>query len=107
MAAESSCVPSTLWWRPIFAYQVKADLWAAVRRRKPVGGAAVVGRLARAAPQGTEEDIFLRASSVHGSGERGGVGQISDTFVWALRHLASDTGLAGRLRENPNDITVF
>jgi cytochrome P450 len=67
----------------------------------------VVGRLARAAPQLTDEEIFLLASSVHGSGERGGVGQISDTFVWALRHLASDTGLAGRLRENPNDIPVF
>ena len=44
---------------------------------------------------------------MHGSGEHGGVGQISDTFVWALRHLASDSGLAEKLRENPDDITVF
>jgi cytochrome P450 len=91
----------------LFGVDDEYGLWAAVQQRQPVGGDDVVGRLARAAPQCTEEEIFLLASSVHGSGERGGVGQISDTFVWALRHLASDTGLAGRLRENPNDITVF
>ncbi|MDT5342150.1 MAG: hypothetical protein QOE52_1334, partial [Mycobacterium sp.] len=82
-------------------------LWAVVQQRQPVGGDDVVDRLARAAPQLTDEEIFMLASSVHGSGERGGVGQISDTFVWALLHLASDTGLAGKLRENPNDIPVF
>jgi cytochrome P450 len=91
----------------LFGVDDEYGLWAAVQQRQPVGGDDVVGRLARAAPQCTEEEIFLLASSVHGSGERGGVGQISDTFVWALRHLASDTGLAGRLRETPNDITVF
>lgn len=91
----------------LFGVDDEYGLWAAVQQRQPGGGDDVVGRLARAAPQCTEEEIFLLASSVHGSGERGGVGQISDTFVWALRHLASDTGLAGRLRENPNDITVF
>ena len=91
----------------LFGVDDEYGLWAAVQQRQPVGGDDVVGRLARAAPQCTEEEIFLLASSVHGSGQRGGVGQISDTFVWALRHLASDTGLAGRLRENPNDITVF
>jgi hypothetical protein len=82
-------------------------LWAVIQQRQPVGGDDVVDRLARAAPQLTDEEIFMLASSVHGSGERGGVGQISDTFVWALLHLASDTGLAGKLRENPNDIPVF
>ena len=91
----------------LFGVDDEYGLWAAVQQRQPVGGDDLVGRLARAAPQCTEEEIFMLASSVHGSGERGGVGQISDTFVWALRHLASDTGLAGRLRENPNDITVF
>ena len=91
----------------LFGVDDEYALWAAVQQRQPVGGDDLVGRLARAAPQCTEEEIFLLASSVHGSGERGGVGQISDTFVWALRHLASDTGLAGRLRENPNDIPVF
>jgi cytochrome P450 len=91
----------------LFGVDDQYELWAAVQQRQPVGGDDVVGRLARAAPQLTDEEIFLLASSVHGSGERGGVGQISDTFVWALRHLASDTGLAGRLRENPNDIPVF
>jgi hypothetical protein len=82
-------------------------LWAVVQQRQLIGGAYLVGRLARAAPQLTDEEIFSLASSVHGSGERGGVGQIGDTFVWALLHLASDTGLAGRLREKPNDIPVF
>jgi len=91
----------------LFGVDDEYALWAKVQQRQPVGGDDVVGRLARAAPQLTDEEIFLLASSVHGSGERGGVGQISDTFVWALRHLASDTGLAGRLRENPNDIPVF
>jgi hypothetical protein len=91
----------------LFGVDDQYELWAAVQQRQPVGGDDVVSRLARAAPQLTDEEIFLLASSVHGSGERGGVGQISDTFVWALRHLASDTGLAARLRENPNDITVF
>jgi hypothetical protein len=91
----------------LFGVDDQYELWAAVQQRQPVGGDDVVGRLARAAPQLTDEEIFLLASSVHGSGERGGVGQISDTFVWALLHLASDAGLAGRLRENPNDIPVF
>jgi cytochrome P450 len=91
----------------LFGVDDEYGLWAAVQQRQPVGGDDVVGRLARAAPQLTDEEIFVLASSVHGSGERGGVGQISDTFVWALLHLASDTGLAGRLRENPDDIPVF
>jgi Resolvase, N terminal domain len=91
----------------LFGVDDQYELWAAVQQRQPVGGDDVVSRLARAAPQLTDEEIFLLASSVHGSGERGGVGQISDTFVWALRHLASDTGLAARLGENPNDIPVF
>ena len=91
----------------LFGVDDEYELWAAVQQRQPVGGDDVVGRLARAAPQLTDEEIFVLASSVHGSGERGGVGQISDTFVWALLHLASDTGLAGRLRENPDDIPVF
>ena len=91
----------------LFGVDDEYELWAAVQQRQPVGGDDAVSRLARAAPQLTDEEVFLLASSVHGSGARGGVGQISDTFVWALRHLASDTGLAGRLRENPNDITVF
>jgi hypothetical protein len=91
----------------LFGADDEYALWEAVQQRQPVGGDDVVGRLARAAPQCTDEEIFLLASSVHGSGARGGVGQISDTFVWALLHLASDTGLAGRLRENPDDIPVF
>jgi cytochrome P450 len=91
----------------LFGVDDEYGLWAAVQQRQPVGGDDVVARLARAAPQLTDEEIFGLASSVHGSGERGGVGQISDTFVWALLHLASDTGLAGRLRENPGDIPVF
>jgi hypothetical protein len=91
----------------LFGVDDEYKLWAAVQQRQPVGGDDVVGRLARAAPQLTDEEIFLLASSVHGSGERGGVGQISDTFVWALLHLASGTGLAGKLRENPDDIPVF
>ena len=91
----------------LFGVDDQDGLWAVVQQRQPVGGDDLVGRLARAAPQCTDEEIFLLAASVHGSGERGGVGQISDTFVWALLHLASDTGLAGRLRENPNDIPVF
>ncbi len=91
----------------LFGVHDQYELWAAVQQRQPIGGDDLVSRLARAAPQLTYEEVFLLASSVHGSGERGGVGQISDTFVWALRHLASDAGLAGRLRENPNDITVF
>jgi cytochrome P450 len=91
----------------LFGVDDEYELWAAVQQRQPVGGDDVVGRLARAAPQCSDEEIFLLASSVHGSGERGGVGQISDTFVWALLHLASDTGLAGRLRESPDDIPVF
>jgi hypothetical protein len=91
----------------LFGVDDEYELWAAVQQRQPVGGDDVVGRLARAAPQLTDEEIFLLASSVHGSGERGGVGQISDTFVWALLHLASGTGLAGKLRENPDDIPVF
>jgi cytochrome P450 len=91
----------------LFGVDDEYGLWAAVQQRQPVGGDDVVARLARAAPQLRDEEIFGLASSVHGSGERGGVGQISDTFVWALLHLASDTGLAGRLRENPSDIPVF
>ena len=91
----------------LFGVENQDGLWAVVQQRQPVGGDDLVGRLARAAPQCTDEEIFLLAGSVHGSGERGGVGQVSDTFVWALLHLASDTGLAGRLRENPNDIPVF
>jgi len=91
----------------LFGVDDEYALWEAVRQRQPVGGDDVVSRLARAAPRLTDEEIFLLASSVHGSGARGGVGQISDTFVWALLHLASDTGLAGRLRENPDDIPVF
>jgi hypothetical protein len=91
----------------LFGVDDEYELWSAVQQRQPVGGDDVVGRLARAAPQLTDEEIFLLASSVHGSGERGGVGQISDTFVWALLHLASSTGLAGKLRENPDDIPVF
>ena len=91
----------------LFGVDDEYKLWAAVQQRQPVGGDDVIGRLARAAPQLTDEEIFVLASSVHGSGERGGVGQISDTFVWALLHLASDTGLAGKLRENPDDIPVF
>jgi hypothetical protein len=91
----------------LFGVDDEYKLWAAVQQRQPVGGDDVVARLARAAPQLTDEEIYGLASSVHGSGERGGVGQISDTFVWALLHLASDTGLAGRLRENPDDIPVF
>jgi Resolvase, N terminal domain len=91
----------------LFGVDDQYELWAAVQQRQPVGGDDVVARLARAAPQITDEEIFLLASSVHGSGERGGIGQIGDTFVWALLHLASDTGLAGRLRENPDDIPVF
>ena len=91
----------------LFGVDNQDGLWAVVQQRQPVGGDDLVGRLARAAAQCTDEEIFLLAASVHGSGERGGVGQISDTFVWALLHLASDTGLAGRLRGNPNDILVF
>ncbi len=91
----------------LFGVNDQYGLWAAVQERQRVGGDDVVSRLARAAPQCTNEEIFLLAASVHGSGERGGVGQISDTFVWALLHLASDTRLAGRLRENPDDIPVF
>jgi cytochrome P450 len=91
----------------LFGVDDEYKLWAAVQQRQPVGGDDVIARLARAAPQLTDEEIFGLASSVHGSGERGGVGQISDTFVWALLHLASDTGLAGRLRENLGDIPVF
>ena len=91
----------------LFGVDDEYALWAAVQQRRTVGDDDVVGRLARAAPQCTDEEIFLLASSVHGSGARGGVGQISDTFVWALLHLASDTGLAERLRDNPHGITVF
>jgi cytochrome P450 len=91
----------------LFGVDDQYELWAVVQQRQPVGGDDVIGRLARAAPQCTDEEIFLLVASVHGSGARGGVGQISDTFVWALRHLASDTGLAERLRENPDDIPVF
>ena len=91
----------------LFGLEDEYGLWAAVQQRQPVGDDDLVGRLARAAPQCTDEEIFLLASSVLGSGKHGGVGQIGDTFVWALRHLASDTGLAGRLRENLNDIPIF
>jgi hypothetical protein len=91
----------------LFGVNDQYELWAAVQQRETVGGDDLVGRLAGAAPQCTDEEIFLLASSVHGSGERGGVGQISDTFVWALLHLASDAGLADKLRENPDDIAVF
>jgi Resolvase, N terminal domain len=91
----------------LFGVDNQDGLWAVVQQRQSVGGDDLVGRLARAAPQCTDEEIFLLAASVHGSGERGGVGQISDTFVWALRHLASDTGLTERLRGNPNDTLVF
>jgi len=91
----------------LFGVDDEYGLWAVVQQRQPVGGDDVVSRLARAGPQLSDEEIFLLAASVHGTGTHGGVGQIGDTFVWALRHLASDTGLAGRLRENPDDITVF
>ena len=91
----------------LFGVDDPNGLWAVVQQRQPDGGDDLVGRLGRAAPQCNDEEIFLLASSVHGSGKRGGVGQISDTFVWALRHLASDNGSAGRLRENPDAITVF
>jgi hypothetical protein len=91
----------------LFGVEDEYGLWAAVQQHQPVGDDDLVGRLARAAPQCTDEEIFLLASSVLGSGKHGGIGQIGDTFVWALLHLASDTGLAGRLRGNPNDILVF
>jgi cytochrome P450 len=91
----------------LFGVDDEYKLWGAVQQRQPIGGDDVVGRLARAAPQLTDEELFMLASSVHGSGDRGGLGQISDTFVWALLHLASDTGLAGRMHENPDGITVF
>jgi Resolvase, N terminal domain len=91
----------------LFGVDDQYELWAAVQQRQPVGDDDVIGRMARAAPHCSDEEIFLLVASVHGSGERGGVGQISDTFVWALRHLASDAGLAERLRENQNDIPVF
>jgi hypothetical protein len=91
----------------LFGVDDENGLWAAVQQRQPDGGDDVVGRLARAAPQCADEELFLLASSVHGSGERGGVGQISDTFVWALLHLASDIGLAEKLRENSDAIAVF
>lgn len=91
----------------LFGVDDEYELWAAVQQRQPDGGDELVSRLARAAPQCSDAEIFLLVASVHGSGARGGVGQISDTFVWALQHLASDTGLAGRLRENPDDIPVF
>jgi cytochrome P450 len=91
----------------LFGVEDEYGLWAAVQQHQPVGDDDVVGRLARAAPQCCDEEIFLLASSVLGSGKHGGIGQIGDTFVWALQHLASDTGLAERLRGNPNDILVF
>jgi hypothetical protein len=91
----------------LFGVEDEYGLWAAVQQHQPVDDDDLVGRLARAAPQCTDEEIFLLASSVLGSGKHGGLGQIGDTFVWALLHLASDTGLAGRLRGNPNDILVF
>jgi cytochrome P450 len=91
----------------LFGVDDEYKLWAAVQQRPPGAGDDVVGRLARAAPQLTVEELFALAASVHGSGERGGVGQISDTFVWALLHLASDDGLAERLRANSGDIAVF
>jgi Resolvase, N terminal domain len=91
----------------LFGVNDQYELWAAVQQHQRVGGDDVVARLARAAPQSTDDEIFLLVESVHGSGARGGVGQISDTFVWALLHLASDTGLAVRLRENTDDIPVF
>ncbi|MBV8177683.1 MAG: recombinase family protein [Mycobacterium sp.] len=91
----------------LFGVDDQYKLWAAVQQRQTVGDDDLVGRLAGAAPQCTDEEIFLLASSVHGSGERGGIGQIGDTFVWALLHLASDTGLADKLRENPDHIPVF
>jgi hypothetical protein len=91
----------------LFGVDDQYKVWAAVQQRHTVGGDDLVRRLAEAAPQCTDEEIFLLASSVHGSGERGGIGQIGDTFVWALLHLASDAGLADKLRENPDHITVF
>lgn len=91
----------------LFGVNDEYGLWAAVQQRPPAGGDDLVGRLAAAVPQCTDEEIFLLASSVHGSGDRGGVGQISDTFVWALLHLASDRGLAGSLRQKPDSIPVF
>lgn len=91
----------------LFGVDDQHRLWAAVQQRRPVGGDNLVDRLARAAPQCTDEEIYFLASSMHGSGARGGVGQISDTFVWALLHLASDAGLAGRLRDNADGIPVF
>ena len=91
----------------LFGMDDEYGLWAAVQQRTGLGGDDVIDRLAQAAPQCTDHEIFLLASSVHGTGKRGGVGQISDTFVWALQHLASETGLAVRLRENPKDIPVF
>jgi hypothetical protein len=91
----------------LFGVNDQYELWAAVHQRPPTGGDDLVGQLAQAAPQCSDDEIFLLTSSVYGTGERGGVGQISDTFVWALLHLASDTGLADKLRENPNEIPVF
>jgi cytochrome P450 len=91
----------------LFGVDDQYKVWAAVQQRHTAGGDDLVVRLAEAAPQCTDEEIFLLASSVHGSGERGGIGQIGDTFVWALLHLASDAGLAEKLRENPDQISVF
>ncbi len=90
----------------LFGVDDQYGLWAVVQQCPP-GGGDVIGRLARAAPQLTDEEIFLLAASVHGSGAHGGVGQIGDTFVWALLHLASDTGVADKLRETPNEVAVF
>jgi Resolvase, N terminal domain len=91
----------------LFGVNDQYELWAAVQQHQRVDDDDLVSRLGRAVPQCTDDEIYLLAESVHGSGARGGVGQISDTFVWALLHLASDTGLAVRLRENPDDIPVF
>jgi hypothetical protein len=91
----------------LFGVDDQYKVWAAVQQRHNAGGDDLVARLAEAAPQCTDEEIYLLASSVHGSGERGGIGQIGDTFVWALLHLASDAGLADKLRENPDHIPVF
>jgi hypothetical protein len=91
----------------LFGVDDQYKVWAAVQQRRTLGGDDLVCRLAEAAPQCSDEEIFLLASSVHGSGHRGGIGQIGDTFVWALLHLASDTGLADKLRGNPQQIPVF
>jgi hypothetical protein len=43
----------------LFGVDDEYALWEAVQQRRPVGGDDVVGRLARAAPQCTDDEIFL------------------------------------------------